>query len=654
MTATHNHMKRIVLILLLFVSTLSRGTKIYMNAAGSDAAAGTSPATAWQTLSKLNSQFLTSSDTVFFNRGDAFFGRLNLTRSGTAGSPVVYTTYGTGADPIITGYITLSTWTNNGGNVYASAAPGIKGYAHNLIMDGAFQYIAQNPNTGFIAFTPVSTTSITTSESSPPNHIGDSVVVKSSRYTLDHALITGQTGSTYTISAVTYSGVGGVGFKYYNSSKWMDVLGEWVVNTTQDSVYVYFPSGPSGHTVQVSTVDTLVYASGSYIHVINLHFTGGNMYNLLNPFGSGNVVLDSCLIDYAYTGCDLRAQRDTIRNSMVYNCLNNGVMAPTNNITKYSALVNNQFKNIGLLAGMGKTGTGNYEGINLPADDFYCYLNDMDSVGYNGLFTSFDSVYVVKNKINHHCLTLSDGGGIYIWEQNTTAFTHPRVVDSNLVMNGYGNNDGATITVGTMANGIYTDGKSNLVVITNNTLIGNSGPGLYNHGTNMTYKYNRVYDNGLAAMLQSEFSGQPITGIVAKYNQLVSPDTSKAVIFFFSPSNDLASFASDIDSNYYGTTNAVVPFKTQANGGAVVSQTLSALRTLLSIDAHSTYLTGTLSNNVNTGQTYTNRFLSGKYKGLDGVVYNQLLQLEGYSSLPTFLLDVGTVTTTTGVRFIVH
>lgn len=626
-----------------------------MNASsGNDGAAGTSPATAWQTLTKLNGQSLTSGDTVFFNRGDVFPGRLNLTRTGAAGNPVVYTTYGTGAKPIITGYITLSTWTNNGGNIYASAALGIKQYAHNLLMDGVFQTIARQPNSGFITFTPVSTTSITTSEISPPNHIGDSIVVKSSRFTLDHALITGQAGNTYTISPVTYSGVGGIGFLYFNASKWLDALGEWIVNGTQDSIYVYFPSGPAGHTVQVSTTDTLVYATGAYIHALNLCFRGGNMYNFLSPFGSGNIVLDSCQIDYAYTGCDLRSQSDTIKNCFVQNCLNNGIMGPTNNVTKYSAIMYTTMRSIGLLPGMGKTGTGNYEGINLPADGFYARYLDIDSTGYHGIYSSFDSVTIDTCKVNHHNLTMSDGGGIYMWDQNTTAYAHTRQVRGCLVMNGFGNTDGTIIDPGTMANGVYTDGKFNKGNIQDCTCINNSGPGFFNHGDTVTYLRNKSYNNGLTQMYQSEFSGQPITGIVMKYNQFVTPDTTKATIFFYSPSNDIGNFVSSADSNYYGTTNAVAPFKTQANGGSVILRTLANWQSTMGFDTHATYQTGTLLNNVNSTIAATNLYLNGQYRGLDGVKYVQLFQLSPYSSIPVFQLDTGIVTFIPGAKIVLH
>lgn len=646
---------RVIYLILFLISSMANATKIYMSASGSDGAAGTSPATAWQTTSKLNTQFLTSGDTVFFNRGDVFYGRLNLTKTGAAGNPVVYTTYGTGADPIITGYISLSTWTNNGGGIYAAAAPEIKQYAHNLVMDGKFQNIARFPNNIFLAYTNVSTTSIIdATQTGTPSRVGDSVVVKSSRYTLDHAKVTAQSTSTLTLSGLTYTGAGGNGYFYFNAPKWLDTLGEWCVNGTLDSVYVFFGGpGPTGHSVAVSTVDTLAYATGSYIKLNNLHFQGGNIANLLSPFGTGNIYINGGSNDYAYNAIDFRSQHDTIVGCLIRNVLNNGFTTPTNNITKYSLFYNNILRAIGLWPGLGVGGSGNYFAINNPSQGCTTSYNDIDSVGYHGIYFSGDSSVANYNHVNHHNMTMADGGGIYTWDASTISYTNTRQIIGNLVENGVGNIEGIVFDPSIAAIGIYCDGKSNLVNITGNTIANNAGSGFFCHGTNMTFSNNNVYNNLFAQCYLSEFSGAPITGTVIMYNSLVSPDTSKPVIYFFTPGSDILTMAT-ADSNYYVTTNGVSPFRTQSNGGAAVIRNFTSWKTFMGFDTHSTYQTGVYALTTNTAFTSKNIYYSGRYIDPTGTIYQQLIPLPLLGSAILKTLNIGVITYARGAKIIPH
>jgi hypothetical protein len=69
----------------------------YVSAAGSDAAAGTSPATAWATISKVNAATLNAGESVMFRGGDTFTGTVTVYASpGTATKPITFGSYGTG------------------------------------------------------------------------------------------------------------------------------------------------------------------------------------------------------------------------------------------------------------------------------------------------------------------------------------------------------------------------------------------------------------------------------------------------------------------------------------------------------------------------------------------------------------------------------
>lgn len=74
---------------------------------GDDAAAGTSPASAWQSVGKVNRTSLQPGDVVRFKCGGLWRGSL-AAKSGQPGRPVTYTSYGQGRKPIIQNTIDCS------------------------------------------------------------------------------------------------------------------------------------------------------------------------------------------------------------------------------------------------------------------------------------------------------------------------------------------------------------------------------------------------------------------------------------------------------------------------------------------------------------------------------------------------------------------
>lgn len=99
------------------------GTKYYLSENGDDNNNGTSPATAWRTLKKLNSENvnLQSGDGVFFERGSTFRQELDEPNGICAVSGVSYGAYGTGAKPLLLGSAQNyadAEWTEHYGNIW--------------------------------------------------------------------------------------------------------------------------------------------------------------------------------------------------------------------------------------------------------------------------------------------------------------------------------------------------------------------------------------------------------------------------------------------------------------------------------------------------------------------------------------------------------
>ena len=94
--------KQIIICTLAMTSALcgQAATWHVDSVAGDDAADGSSPATAWRTLDRVNKATIAPGDRVLFKRGGLWRGTLRPV-SGEPGKPVVYSWYGTGAKPIL-------------------------------------------------------------------------------------------------------------------------------------------------------------------------------------------------------------------------------------------------------------------------------------------------------------------------------------------------------------------------------------------------------------------------------------------------------------------------------------------------------------------------------------------------------------------------
>lgn len=123
------------LLVLFACSSPSRGATYYVDPAGSDANAGTSAASAWKTIAKVNASAFNPGDTISFKRGATWRETLKPSAGGSASGPITYTAYGSGASPVISGSDVLAgPWT------YSPAAQAYSAPAatrpNNVYVDG--------------------------------------------------------------------------------------------------------------------------------------------------------------------------------------------------------------------------------------------------------------------------------------------------------------------------------------------------------------------------------------------------------------------------------------------------------------------------------------------------------------------------------------
>ena len=104
--------KFLVFISILFLAASLSATTYYVDATGgNDSNSGLTEALAWKTIAKVNASSFSAGDSILFKRGETWREQLTVPSSGSAGNPITFGAYGTGADPIISGADLVTTWT---------------------------------------------------------------------------------------------------------------------------------------------------------------------------------------------------------------------------------------------------------------------------------------------------------------------------------------------------------------------------------------------------------------------------------------------------------------------------------------------------------------------------------------------------------------
>src|SRR3989339_765158 len=117
-------MKRLSVFLVLsflFLSYVVAQTTYFIDfSIGNDSWNGTSPSSAWQTLSKVNATSFQPEDSILFKRGESWRGQL-VPVSGNASARVYYGAYGYGSLPLIMGSENMyqtSDWVLESSNIW--------------------------------------------------------------------------------------------------------------------------------------------------------------------------------------------------------------------------------------------------------------------------------------------------------------------------------------------------------------------------------------------------------------------------------------------------------------------------------------------------------------------------------------------------------
>ena len=308
-------------------------TNYYISAAGNNSNAGTSTGAAWLTLARANTQTYAAGDSILLRRGDVFYGSLILNRNN-----VNVGAYGSGANPVISGFTNLTSWQSSGNGIYSIIVPNIDTTWFNLLsINGQPQIKGRFPNAsaangGYVAYSGGDSTYLTGTPTT--NRVGRQIVIRANNWTVNVCKVTRQNAdSTFYVrwpfALVSGSGLplttvtAGYGCFWQNDSTFLDVLGEWHLDNITKRLRVYFgANNPASYSVRAATVDTLINCNTrTNISISNIDLEGFNLYGIYGT-SSSNVSIVNCTLNQGTQGLSAyRISNISVTNSTIKNCL---------------------------------------------------------------------------------------------------------------------------------------------------------------------------------------------------------------------------------------------------------------------------------------------------------------------------------------------
>lgn len=503
-------MKKIASLILFLFPLISFATDYFVSSTDvnrNDANAGTSQAAPWEHLSKVNS-FMANfqpGDRIFFKKGDTFTGFLSITKAGTSGNPITFSSYGSGSKPVITGFTDVTLWTNtgvvvSGGTIWQSTnTVSSLTWANIVVVNGVNTAMGRTPNAGttypYTSSNGSSSVTIAALTGSP-NYTGAELVSNAAfaSWIMTRNNIVSQSGQTLN----TVRNYDSHGFNIYNFASpgfiqnalsTLDLANEWYYDRISSSpsfkkLSIVSSGTPSG--VKITTIDSLARISANFITIDGINFQGANS-DAIQLVNASNVTVTNC--DVRYCGeMGIQVMTNTCPNLTVTNCTFRDIenSAITDIFTGSSnnwIVTGNTFNHIAMVVGSMGSIDGQNCAINSSGTNTTGHLiqnNFIDSVGYLGISATGQTYTVKNNFVQHHCFNVTDCGGVYTFGNGTN-----RNIIGNIVLNGMTN----------LAHGIYLDANSS-----NSTVTGNSVAfckiGYYIHDTHeTTVRDNTAYSN---------------------------------------------------------------------------------------------------------------------------------------------------------------
>ena len=574
-------------LLLLFVINTFAANKYYFSSSGSYANNGTTPSTPWSNISHLDSVILAAGDSIFFKCGDTLRGSFKIKHSGTAAKNIVFTSYGTGAKPVISGAQKISGWSNNSGIYSVNTAENVK----NFFANSSEMILARYPNEGSYLQLDSAQKSYLKDAQIPQNDgywNNASICIHTMQWCWEKTTVQSQTAGKVTYNSATMQQASNkYGYFFYNKMEALDTVKEWYNDTINNVLYFKPPTGKTANELfcEISIRDYGIQTqnNASYITILNICFdkqyeAGVYLSNTNNKY----VTIKNCDFYRQYKhGIQTKGKYHELSNNYFSQVDGHGIDVNTGGKLH---IHHNTFKNIGPFRNSGIGGETNLSAIAINFVDS-CTIdhNNIDSTGYCGI--SADGAYhlIEKNIVSHAMLLNNDGGAYKCYG----ASSHHNEIRYNFASYSTGNTEGC-YKADFMTPGIYFDFNVNYCNVHHNTVYNMHSKGIFqNSGTNN----NTLSNNILFGIKQGiDLNGNPlmptvISGDVIKKNVIVASNSSDVLmrqVDFSSAFN-----YGTLDSNYYIQAYDTAKTVLRVQGTTDVYYGLKNYQALNNLDPHS-------------------------------------------------------------------
>lgn len=492
---------RYILIMFLFTSYNALATNYYVANSGDDDNAGTSEGAAWQTLHKVSTYSLSpgfmAGDSIFLKRDDTWNDSLRFYSSGAVGNPIVFAPYGTGNNPIITGFQDLSV-SSIGGNKWTGTATNSVKSQNTILINDTLRFKGRWPNSTVLqwALLPTNKTQMIFKHTDT-NYVGKEIALKTAPWNTDITRVLSQkTGSpndtfNFTVPLSYSSGNASIGYWFQNDSSYVDSLYEWAYDSTSKLVTLYSISTP---VVKYSSIDTLIKMHKvNYITFSNIVFSGGNIANVCVD-STKAITFPNCINKDGggYGFLYFNTNSMSVTNDTLSYLLNGGLWSGGDTSIVFE---DNYVVSTAIYQGMAK---GSNSGISNNScafrNDGHLFSVQRNTVvksGYIPLFIRGQLGKCQYNLIDSFCLVLNDGGGIYTVRNTSTPENYDSATEikHNIIMKGWtpqlpGN-------LNNIISGIYLDDNANYLIVDSNT-IEKTIYGLFFKGKGHKIRYNTI------------------------------------------------------------------------------------------------------------------------------------------------------------------
>ena len=542
-------------IALLFLLPLSLGaqTKYYLSAAGNDANNGNTAATAWQSIAKLNTATYQPGDTVFFRAGDTFAGAINVYQSGSPTGRIVFTSYGAGAQPIISGTTHLGNWTQHGDTFAIQSATMVR----NFFVNGEQQMQARYPNAHqYLWLDSAQTNYLLDNDLTgiPSNMVtGSRMCVHTAQWAWEKGLASNLVMDTLKFQApLQLKALDGYGYFLYDNLAHLDTVGEWKYVPGTQRLW-YMP--PTGQNPSTMDCEATIYNFGvqldndmCYITVENLTFERQGSHGVFIPNGGARYnVVNNCRFYQQYN--------HGVQDQGKYNEITNNEFVGIGGIAVYvsttgagTQIHHNTFRNIGMQPNYGIGGQFNLSAIKLAfVDSCNVHHNTIDSVGYCGISADGSYHMVERNTVHHAMLWNNDGAGLHAFGAGSHhgTFQNNFVGESDGTLEGTNNGDFITP-------GFYFDFEVHDMMVRENTIYNHAERGIFQNSGNVNNSIigNVVYGSAYGLDLNGSPAIQtPQTGFEIKHNTFFALNDQAYCLRQVDYSGNFNTGV--IDSNYY-------------------------------------------------------------------------------------------------------